>query len=71
VSERPFAPGDRVIYVPMHAYGDRAHSDSERGAVSSIGSFGTVFVKFDGAVGRLGWDGATAQACYPDSLVHE
>lgn len=66
-----FAPGDRVIYVPMHAHGNRMHSDCEHGRVSSVGADGTVFVRFDSSVGRFGWDGATAQACYPDSLVPE
>lgn len=69
---KPFATGDRVIYVPMHAHGDRTHSDCERGEVSSVSADGsTVFVRFDATVSRLGWDGATAQACYPESLVHE
>lgn len=68
----PFAPGDRVIYVPMHVYGDRTHSDCERGKVSSVSADGsTVFVRFDTSVSRLGWDGTTAQACSPESLVHE
>ena len=65
-------PGDRVIYVPMHAYGDRTHSDCEHGKVSSVSADGrTVFVRFDASVSRFGWDGTTAQACYPESLVHE
>lgn len=70
-SDRTFAPGDRVVYVPMHAHGDRAHPDCEHGKVSSVGAGGTVFVRFDASVSRLGWDGATAQGCYPDSLVRE
>lgn len=68
----PFAPGDRVIYVPMHAYGDRTHSDCGHGKVSSVSADGrTVFVRFDASVSRFGWDGTTSQACYPESLVHE
>lgn len=69
---RPFVAGDRVLYVPNHAYGDICHRDCERGTVSSISKSGeTVFVKFDTAVSRIGWDGATAQGCYPDSLQLE
>ena len=71
MSKPYFAPGDRVVYVPMHAHGDRAHTDCEHGTVSSVGADGTVFVRFDAAVSRIGWDGATAQGCYPDSLVQE
>jgi len=66
-----FTPGDRVIYVPMHAHGNRTHADCERGKVSSVNDAGTVFVRFDRSVARLGWDGATSQGCYPDTLVHE
>jgi hypothetical protein len=66
-----FAHGDKVVYVPMHAHGDRGHADCERGVVSSVGTAGTVFVKFHAQVARLGWDGATAQGCDPDSLVAE
>lgn len=72
MSDRPFKPGDRVVYVPTHAHGDRHHPDCERGKVSSLSADGsTVFVRFDGAVGRLGWEGATSQGCYPEDLVHE
>ena len=67
-----FAPGERVLYVPNHAHGNRAHPDCERGTVSSVSKDGsTVFVRFDASVARLGWDGATAQGCYPGSLVSE
>lgn len=72
MTKRPFKPGDRVIYVPLHAHGERSHPDCEHGKVSSLNErTGDVFVKFDGAVGRLGWDGATAQCCDPESLEHE
>lgn len=71
MSAAAFATGDRVIYVPMHAHGDRTHADCEHGKVSSVSPYEIVFVRFDAAVARLGWDGATSQACYPDSLVHE
>lgn len=53
----------RVVYIPPHAAGDRTHRDCERGRVSSIAPNGAVFVKFDGPVSRLGWQGATAMLC--------
>lgn len=61
-----FQSGDRVVYVPTHAHGDRQHKDCETGMVSRVGADGTVFVVFDdpGSMGR-------AKACYPESLVHE
>lgn len=31
-----FQAGDRVVYVPTHAEGDRNHPDCERGKVSSV-----------------------------------
>lgn len=61
-------PGDRVIYVPTHAEGDPSHPDCERGQVSSFNGE-TAFVKFDQYVERLGWEGATAQACSPRDLI--
>ena len=66
-----FQPGDRVIYVPMHAHGDRKHPDCEHGRVSSINAVGNVFVRFDKQVARLGWDNTTSQSCDPLSLVLE
>ncbi len=66
-----FSVGDRVIYVPNHAEGDITHKGCERGKVSSVGSSGTVFVRFDKQVEQFGWDDTTAQGCYPKSLVKE
>lgn len=63
--------GDRVIYIPYHAYGDRTHPDCERGRISSFNSKGEPFVRFDKQVTRLGWDGATSQACNLDTIVLE
>jgi hypothetical protein len=61
-------PGVRVAYIPGHAFGDMAHPDVEHGIVSSSnGKY--VFVKFDRAVSRFGWDGATSQSCCPEDLV--
>lgn len=62
-----FKEGDRVVYVPGHAFGDRTHKDSEWGTVSSINSK-FVFVRFDKAISRLGWDGATSKSCRPEDL---
>lgn len=65
-----FKPGDRVRYIPGHAYGDHGHPDCETGCVSSVSAnSGTIFVKFDKQVSRIGWDGTTAQGCDPESLV--
>lgn len=64
-----FHPGDRVIYVPLHAHGDPHHSDCEHGTVSSLGRVGNVFVKFDAQVKKLGWDQTTSQSCDADDLV--
>jgi hypothetical protein len=61
-------PGDRVRYVPGHADGDPRHPDCEDGTVSSLGET-CVRVRFDKHVARLGWDGATAQACTPGDLI--
>ena len=57
-------PGDRVLYVPNHANGDRSHPDCEAGRVTSIGEQDTVFVLFDdpGSMGR-------SKACYAADLV--
>jgi len=54
-----FKPGERVVYVPYHADGDRSHPDCERGVVTSINDH-YVFVQFK--------PGAVSQACKPDQL---
>lgn len=61
---------DLVKYVPGHAFGDQSHNDCELGIVSevSIGG-GLVFVRFEKHIRQFGFDGATGQACSPDSLV--
>lgn len=61
-------PGDRVRYVPLHAHGNPDHADCENGTVSSTNDHG-IFVRFDTAIDRLGWEGATAQSCNPSDLV--
>jgi hypothetical protein len=63
-----FAPGDRVRYIPGHAFGDLDHEDCEDGTVSSQN--GTcVFVRFDAQVEKLGWLETTAQGCDPRDLA--
>ena len=61
-------PGVRVAYIPGHAHGEINHPDVEHGAVSSNNGK-NVFVKFDKAVSRLGWEGVTSQPCCPGDLV--
>lgn len=65
-----YKPGDRVIYIPNHANGDRAHPDCMRGTVSSTNDY-FVFVRFDEHVARLGWDGATSQSCNTRTIEHD
>lgn len=64
-----FNPGDRVIYIPGHARGDRTHKDCEWGTVSSIGRANNVFVRFDNQVSKFGWDGTTSQSCRVEDLA--
>ena len=66
--EKGAKTGTRVRYVPIHAHDDRTHPDCEDGAISSYNDT-NVFVKFDSAVGRLGWDQTTSQACDPETLI--
>lgn len=58
-----FQPDDRVLYVPLHANGDRYHPDVEAGRVIREGIGGNVFVLFD-------WD-SYPKSCSPDTLVPE
>ena len=60
--------GERVVYVPLHAHGDICHPDVEIGTVSSVGPK-YAHVRFDKAVAKFGWDGATSQACDPSDLM--
>lgn len=62
-----FKPGDRVVYIPNHAYGDRSHADCRWGTVSLVNTV-CVFVKFDEQTSKLGWEGTTSQGCYPHTL---
>jgi threonine dehydrogenase-like Zn-dependent dehydrogenase len=63
-----FQTGDRVTYVPLHAYGDINHKDVEHGLVSSCNNE-FVFVKYYPALTRFGWDGCTSQATNPTELI--
>lgn len=65
---RIFQPGVRVRYIPGHAHNDANHPDCEDGTVSSVNEK-YVFVRFDQAVSRFGWDGATSQSCNPLDLT--
>lgn len=57
-----FHTGTRVLYVPMHAYGDVTHQDCERGTVSSKNDV-NVFVKFDNK-----FMNGNSKACSPEDL---
>ena len=65
-----FKPGDRVVYVPNHAFGDKNHEDSIKGTVSSVNGY-CVFVRFDQQVEKFGWEGTTAQGCQLRNLEKE
>lgn len=62
-----FCPGQKVIYVPTHAHGDKNHPDCEVGHVSSVNRK-YVFVKFDKQLNQMAWDDVTSQACRPEDL---
>ena len=65
---KDFQPKMKVIYVPPHAHNDRTHKDCEEGMVSSVNDR-FVFVKFQEAIKRWGWDEVTSQACKPENLL--
>ena len=60
-------PGQRVRYMPQHAFGDEKHKDVEIGEISSV-NHKYAFVRFDKYVRNFGWEGATSQACDPEQL---
>ncbi len=62
-SASDFNEGDRVLYIPLHAHGDRKHPDCERGVVSSQNGI-NVFVRYlkHGVLGN-------PQATSPEDLV--
>jgi len=55
-----FTAGERVLYVPNHAHGDRNHPDCERGVVTSTNRV-NVFVRYG--------NGIHSQATSPEDLV--
>jgi hypothetical protein len=59
-----FYPGDPVIYVPLHAHGDRAHPDCEHGVVTSQNGV-YVFVRY----WKNGVLKSTSQATRPEDLM--
>ena len=67
-----FKKGDRVVYIPLHAKGDRNHKDCEHGIVSSITNK-FVFVKYDKPGWKKEWadEPVTAQATSAEELVLE
>jgi len=36
MSDKEFKVGDKVIYVPRHAKGDKSHTDCEYGEITSM-----------------------------------
>ena len=60
-----FNEGDKVLYVPHHAAGNKSHPDCEHGIVSSKKEV-NVFVKYFTKDGGLKLH---AQATSPDDLV--
>ena len=67
-----FKKGDKVIYIPGHAFGDVKHTDCENGVVSSIGR-GAIFVKYNCLLGEAitGDEPWTSQGTNPEDLVKE
>ena len=65
-----FKKGDRVTYLPTHAYGDSKHKDCENRVVSSTNEK-LVFVKYDNAMCIMvtGDEPYTAQATDPLDLI--
>ena len=65
-----FKKGDKVLYIPSHAFGEATHPDVERGVVSSIQDR-RVFVKYDCLLGEAltGDEPWTAKATSPNDLV--
>lgn len=55
--------GQRVVYVPSHAYGDLKHIDLEFGVVKSLCDGDEAFVRFSEDMN------ATGQKCYIGNLM--
>jgi len=67
-----FDHGDKVRYIPFHAYGDVKHKDCENGVVSSVNSH-FVFVKYNNAmcIMTTGDEAYTAAATKPEDLIKQ
>jgi hypothetical protein len=69
-SKIEFEKGDKIIYVPTHANGDKNHPDCELGYVTSVNKNGVVFCRFFYPDGRLRTV-ANSEGCDPADLVKE
>jgi hypothetical protein len=69
----PFPKGQRVVYIPTHADGNRNHKDCEHGVVSRPGPFVSEVLYDCAAVPHMttGDEPYTAQATYNRDLVAE
>lgn len=57
-----FKPGDWVVYVPAHAFGDKLHEDCERGTVTLVNAEADiVFVRYAAEI--------HAKATSPEDLI--
>ncbi len=65
-----FRKGEKVLYIPCHADGNKNHSDCEKGVVSSINKR-FVFVKYDCLAMKMvtGDEPYTAAATRPCDLI--
>ena len=59
--------GARVAYTGAVPPGQPFTGNLQWGTISSR-SDKCIFVRFDDQVAKLGWDGATSQACRPEDL---
>ena len=64
---KDFKAEDNIIYVPMHAEGNKNHPDCEHGYVTSTNSK-FVFCRFYDKHDRLRTV-ANSEACRPEDLV--
>lgn len=57
--------GKRVLYIPLHAAGDKDHPDVEKGIITSYNEV-YVFVRFDTQP-----EDAPGRACDPEDVVFD
>jgi hypothetical protein len=68
---KQFKEGDTIVYIPMHAKGNRNYPDCEHGFVTHVSKIiGTVYCKFYNRDGTLRTK-ANSEGCNPDDLVLE